>query len=301
MSSRYPAVERACDVLAGASAVSVARAARGPLASVYRVVLVDGRRVVVKLFAPRGRHDAGAEALALRAVAESGRVAVPEVVGVGPVPGFAATALVSDDVGSDTLGDLVRAGLVAPERALGRLGALLGAFHGIAAPVGVPMSPGVIEQASAVVRRCPALLVPRVRPALEVIVDRCADAAFYVWCHGDLHWDNAMIAAAGLQHLADGGAEGQLAERVVDFEGTTLCVPEYDVAQTLVTCDALTPTTRAAVVAAYGRPLDRGLLDALVVFQAVRGWTFAAHVERRDRAVWAPRLHRVLHDEGIRA
>lgn len=83
----------------------------------------------------------------------------------------------------------------------------------------------------------------------------------------------------------------------MDFEGTTLSTPEYDVAQTLVTCDALAPApaARAIVTAAYGRSLDTDLLDAFVVFQIVRGWTFAAHVERRDRDAWTARLHHVLN------
>ncbi|WP_369383213.1 phosphotransferase family protein [Streptomyces sp. cg36] len=301
MSRYYPAVSLACEVLAGSCAASVTRAAQGPLTSVYRVVLPDGRRVVVKLFAPRARHDAGAEALALRAVAESGRVDVPEVIGAGPVPGFSSTALVSEDAGAHTLGGLVRAGLVAPEGALGCLGVLLGAFHSLTPPAGVPMAPGITEQARAVLRRCPSCLASWLKPALEVIARGCADPAAFVWCHGDLHWDN-VIAADGLEHLADAGTQGQLPGRVrvVDFEGTTLCVPEYDVAQTLVTCDALTPAARASVTTAYGRPLDPRLLDALVVFQTLRGWTFAARIERRDQRVWAARLHRVLHDQGIR-
>ncbi|MFI5705213.1 phosphotransferase family protein [Streptomyces xanthochromogenes] len=260
----------------------------------YRVTLADGRRVVVKLFAESCSHTAEDEARMLRAVAVSGRTAVPEVVAAGRVPGFGATALISQDAGGVTLGGLVRSGSITRGRALRRLGALLAGFHTIAAPTGMRMAPGVIEQAGAVVRRCPDGLTARIAPALQAIAERCGDRDGFVWCHGDLHWDNVIPAPGEQQHLTGRRVPGLPSERLVDFEGSTLCAPEYDVAQTLVTCDAFTPAARTRLTAAYRRPLDARLLDAFTVFQAVRGWTFAAQVEERDREMWAARLHHVL-------
>ncbi|MFF3979697.1 phosphotransferase family protein [Streptomyces sp. NPDC001828] len=283
-------------MLMGSSPLLMARTRTGPASSVYRVTLADGRRVVVKLFAESCAHTAEGEARMLRAVAVSGRTAVPEVLAAGRVPGFAGTALISQDVGDVTLGGLVRAGSITPERALRRLGTLLAAFHAIPAPTGARMAPGVIEQAGAVVSRCPDGLASRIAPALEAIAERCGDRGGFVWCHGDLHWDNVIPAAEGREYLTGRRLPGLLSERLVDFEGSTLCAPEYDVAQTLVTCDAFTPTARTRLTAAYWRPLDARLLDAFTVFQAVRGWTFAAQVEQRDREKWAARLHHALTD-----
>jgi aminoglycoside phosphotransferase (APT) family kinase protein len=104
-----------------------------------------------------------------------------------------------------------------------------------------------------------------------------------VWCHGDLHFDNVIP-----------WGDGQVSEYLVDFEGTTWAVPEYDLAQTLVTCDALDARDLRTLTDAYGRPVHLPLLQAHIVFQALRGWTYAAHREGRDRTTWAARLDRAL-------
>lgn len=208
MKGRFPAVDLACERLAGAVPQQVARTAQGPCSAVYRAVLADGRRVVVKLFAVTSAHGAQGEARIMRAVAASGRIAVPRVVGVGRLPGLSVTALVSEDAGTRTLGDLVRAQLVSPGRALGRLGGLLSAFHRLAPPADVAMAPGALAQASSVVARCPAPIVARIEPALAVIADRCTGTEGFVWCHGDLHWDNTIPAAGGPQHLVGARVPG---------------------------------------------------------------------------------------------
>ncbi|MFF4583044.1 phosphotransferase [Streptomyces sp. NPDC001389] len=286
------AVERACTELAGSTPAETVRVRTGPKTAVYRVRLADGRRVVVKLFAADVSHSAADEARLLVAVTEAGRVRVPAVIGHGPVPGLTVSALITADAGTRTLRDAVRAGQMPRPAALLRLALLMAAFHAMEAPAGIRLAPGIGQQVSAVAAHCPRHVFVRLAPALEVIA-RGARRERLVWCHGDLHLEN-VIREGDRRLIAGTHGEPHLPEYVVDFEAATVEVPEYDFAQTLVTCDALEPSDRMFMAAAYGRPLDTRLLDAYVAFQAVRGWTYAAQREGRDREAWAARLHLAL-------
>ncbi|MFJ6047649.1 phosphotransferase [Streptomyces sp. NPDC092307] len=286
------AVERACAELAGAASAETVRVRTGPKTAVYRVRLADGRPVVVKLFAADTSHRAADEARLLAAVTEARRVWVPAVIGHGPVPGLTVSALITADAGTKTLRDAVRAGQMPRPAALLRLALLMAAFHTMETPAWGRLAPGIGQQVSALASHCPRQVFNRLAPALEVIAGG-ARRERMVWCHGDLHLENVILG--GDRHLIPGGiGEPHLPEYVVDFEAATVEVPEYDLAQTLVTCDALEPADRVFMAAAYGRPVDTRLLDAYLAFQAVRGWTYAAHREGRDRDAWAARLHLAL-------
>ncbi|WP_438310656.1 phosphotransferase [Streptomyces sp. HUAS TT3] len=288
----FPAVERACTELAGSAPAETVQVRHGPKTTVYRVRLADGRPVVVKLFAADTTHGAADEARLLAAVTAAGRVRVPAVIGHGPVPGLPVSALVTADAGTSTLGDAVRAGRIPRPAVLLRLALLMAAFHSTKAPPGVPLAPGIGQQVSALAAHCPKQVFVRLAPALEVIAAG-ARVERLVWCHGDLHLENVI---RGCARRLTAGEHGQprLPDYLVDFEAATVEVPEYDLAQTLVTCDALEPSDRVFMAAAYGRPVDTRLLDAYVAFQAVRGWTYAAHREGRDHDAWAARLHLAL-------
>ncbi|MFF2787653.1 phosphotransferase family protein [Streptomyces sp. NPDC058049] len=286
------AAERACTALAGSAPAETVRVRIGPKTAVYRIRLADGRLVVVKLFAAGVSHSAADEARLLTVITGSGRVRVPVVIGHGPVPGLTVSALITADAGTRTLSDAVRAGQMPRPAALLRLALLMAAFHTIEAPAEVRLAPGIGQQVSALASHCPKRVFNQLAPALEVIAGG-ARRERLVWCHGDLHLDN-VISGADRRITASTGGEPHLPEYVVDFEAATIEAPEYDLAQTLVTCDALETSDRIFMAAAYGRHIDTRLLDAYVAFQAVRGWTYAAHREGRDRDAWAARLHLAL-------
>ncbi|MFD5425517.1 phosphotransferase [Streptomyces sp. NPDC127084] len=285
-------MERACTELTGSAPAETVRVRTGPKSAVYRVRLADGRPVVVKLFAADVSHSAADEARLLVAAREAGRVRVPAMIGHGPVPGLTASALITADAGTRTLHDAVQAGQMPRPAALLRLALLMAAFHTSEAPAGIRLAPGIGQQVSAMAAHCPRQVFVRLAPALEVIAGG-ARRERLVWCHGDLHLEN-VIRGDDRRLIAGAAGEPHLPEYVVDFEVATVEVPEYDLAQTLVTCDALEPSDRVFMAAAYGRPIDTRLLDAYVAFQAVRGWTYAAHREGRDRDAWAARLHLAL-------
>ncbi|MFD3678187.1 phosphotransferase [Streptomyces sp. NPDC058613] len=285
-------MERACAELAGSAPAEMVRVRRGPKTAVYRVRLADGRPVVVKLFAADTTHGAADEARLLAAVTAAGRVRVPAVIGHGPVPGLTVSALVTADAGTNTLGDAVQAGQIPRPAALLRLALLMAAFHSTKAPPGVPLAPGIGQQVSTLASHCPKQVFVRLAPALEVIAAGTRLERL-VWCHGDLHLEN-VVRGGDRRFTASEHGRLRLPDYLVDFEAATVEVPEYDLAQTLVTCDALEPSDRVFMAAAYGRPVDTRLLDAYVAFQAVRGWTYAAHREGRDRDAWAARLHLAL-------
>lgn len=286
------AVEGACTELAGSAPAETAHVRSAPNTAVHRVLLADGRPVVVKLFAADASHGAADEARLLAAVAESGRVRVPTVIGHGPVPGLNVSALITADAGTKTLGDAMRAGQIPRPAALLRIALLMAAFHSMPTSAGALPAPDIGQQVTALSTHCPKQVFTRLAPALEVITAG-ARRERLVWCHGDLHLEN-VICGGDRQPIATSDGEPHLPEYVVDFEATTVEVPEYDLAQTLVTCDALEPSDRVFMAAAYGRPIDPRLLDAYVAFQAVRGWTYAAQREGRDRDMWSARLHQAV-------
>lgn len=284
------AVRRACTTLTGASPLQVRRTSTGAGTAVYRALLADRRRVVVKLFPANCVHGAEEEAQVLTAIATSGRVAVPVVIGCGPVPGLNVTVLITADIGTSTMGQEVREGRMPRQAAMVRLALLLAAFHSVPPPSTARLALGIREQVRALSRHCPHDVFAQLTPALEVIAQSDA-AKRTVWCHGDLHFDNVIRSYCRSAHAGS----HNLPNYVVDFEASTACAPEYDLAQTLVTCDALTPADRLFLVAAYGGRIDTRLLDAFVVFQAVRGWTYAAHREGRHHHTWAARLQQSLN------
>jgi hypothetical protein len=89
---------------------------------------------------------------------------------------------------------------------------------------------------------------------------------------------------------------GKTVPHVVDFEQVILGVPEYDIAQSLVTSDALEDSDRAKFLAGYGAPgVSAELIDALIVFHVLQGWVYTARAELRDIDLWAARVRRVLN------
>ncbi|MGW1563979.1 phosphotransferase enzyme family protein [Streptomyces sp. NPDC002144] len=276
-------VEQACVRLLRTSARDVTRLTLTPKAGVYRVTLADGRSVVIKLYAPARSFTAFTERDLIRAV--SGHVATPTVLACGTVPPHGATVLITGDLGETTLGQAVRDESVSEREAMHRCGRILARLHQ------VPVTPGLLTRRS-LAQQCvhlrrvgPPALLHRIRPALDRVEAACDRLAQLVLCHGDLHLDNVLLPecgpSAGTAHL-------------VDFEETTHCVMEYDLAQTLVTCDATTGAARDHLLTAYGTSAAEGLLDALIVFHTARGWTYAALLENRDRDLWAARLDHTL-------
>ncbi|GHB74227.1 hypothetical protein GCM10010377_75770 [Streptomyces viridiviolaceus] len=285
MSRSEPVVARACALLLKASARDVTTLVLTPKAGVYRVRLTDGRRVVVKLYAPARSYTAFTERDLMRAVSAAGHVATPTVLACGTVPPHGATVLIASDLGERTLGQAVRDKAVSEREAMHRCGRILAQIHQ------VPVAPSLVAHRSlarqcALLRRVgPSELLHRIRPALDRVEAACDMPAHLVLCHGDLHLENVLLPMRGPMAGT---------EHVIDFEETTYCVPEYDLAQTLVTCDVMTGPARNHLVAAHGGSVAAGLLDALIIFHTVRGWTYAALAEKRDRGLWAARLDHVL-------
>jgi aminoglycoside phosphotransferase (APT) family kinase protein len=277
-----PVLARACLELLSADAVSSQQLKTGSRSAVYRVALADGRWVIVKVFSDTARCNAISESRVIEAA--KGFVPVPAVLGCGPVHGHPATALVTADLGDLTLDGAVKAGRIARQQALEHLGVLLVRFHQIPGTrAGLPVRP-FTEHVTWLARRCSTEVMNRLEPALEVMADRCADSGRLMLGHGDLHGDNILIPdrgpAAGLLH-------------VIDFAQSSLCVPEFDVAQTLTVTQAVEPAERQQVIAAYGNGLDEPLVDASVAFHTVRCWAHANLTrDEPSRQQWAARLHR---------
>ncbi|MFD5191282.1 aminoglycoside phosphotransferase family protein [Streptomyces sp. NPDC058357] len=238
---------------------------------VHRAFLADGRSVVIKLYAGTARRNAITEAAAIRAV--SRHVPVPAVLAHGHVPGHAATALITADLGPLTLGSAVRSGRVRDEQALRDLGGLLGRLHRAPVQPWAPRRP-LHEQVTSLGRRCPPSTLDRIAPALAAIAD--ASAAAPVWCHGDLHGDNVVLTGPrAVRHL-------------VDFTDAAAGPREADVAQTQVMTGALASVRARTATDAYPLALDHHQLAAWAVFHTTRCW---AHSSPGDnRAMWARRL-----------
>ncbi|WP_234421981.1 aminoglycoside phosphotransferase family protein [Streptomyces sp. CB00316] len=266
-----PAVSRAAIALTGAPARTARRLSARSRTAVYRAGLADGRSVVIKLYAATARRNAITESAAIRAVAD--HVAVPTVVGYGHIPGHEATALITTDLGPLTLGSAMRSGRISEERALKDLAGLLGRLHRAPVQSFAPRRP-IYEQVTSLGRRCPPSGLDRIAPALAVIADAAHTAP--VWCHGDLHGDNIVIAGTrAVRHL-------------VDFTDAAAGPRESDVAQTLVMTDALSTLRARTVTDAYPLALDHHLLAAWAVFHTTRSWAHSSPGD--DRALWAGRL-----------
>lgn len=277
-----PVIARACSGLLSVGAVSSQRLKAGSRSAVYRVALADGRRVIVKVFSDTASRNAISEGRVIEAAA--GIVPVPAVLGCGLVPGHPATALVTADLGDLTLDGAIKAGRITRRQALEHLGILLARFHQIPGRrAGLPVRP-FAEHVAWLTRRCSREVMGRLEPALDAMADPCAEQDRMVLGHGDLHGDNIVIP----EHGPDAGLL-----HVIDFAQTTLCVPEFDVAQTLTVTSAVEPEERQYVTAAYGRSLDEALVEASVAFHTVRCWTHAVESgDEPSRARWAAQLHR---------
>ncbi|MFJ1744312.1 phosphotransferase [Streptomyces microflavus] len=272
MTGAVPAVvSRAARTLAGAPARTACRLSVRSRTAVYRAGLADGRSVVIKLYAATARRNAATESAAIRSVAD--HVPVPTVVGYGHVPGHEATALITSDLGPLTLGSAMRSGLVSDERTLKDLAGLLGRLHRAPVQPWAPRRP-FYEQVASLGRRCPPSGLDRIGPALAAITD--ASPTALVWCHGDLHGDNVVLARPrAVRHL-------------VDFTDAAAGPRESDVAQTLVMTDALSPLLARTVTDAYPLALDHRLLSAWAVFHTTRSWAYSSPGD--DRALWERRL-----------
>ncbi|MFF5766740.1 aminoglycoside phosphotransferase family protein [Streptomyces tanashiensis] len=274
MTARVPAaVVRAAIALTGAPPHAAQRLSSRSRTAVYRAGLADGRNVVIKLYTATARRNAITESAAIRAVAD--HVAVPTVIGYGHVPGHEATALVTADLGTLTLGGAMRSGRISDERALRDLAGLLGRLHRAPVQSWAPRRP-FYEQATSLSRRCPPSVLDGIAPALAAITD-AVEATTPVWCHGDLHGDNVVLAGhRAVRHL-------------VDFTDATAGSRESDVAQTLVMTDAVRSPLRARMVTdAYPLALDHHLLAAWTVFHTTRCWVHSSPGD--DRALWVGRL-----------
>ena len=272
---------RACAVLLdrdAATVVLLADSAAGRSA-VVRVHLADDSSVVVKVYRGRRQPRGLLHADALAAVRLHTTISTAEALACGAVPGTDVTALITTDLGSTSLHAAVHNGVFSRGQALTAMGRLLAQLHRI--PTG--LHPGGrrgprIDATALLARSGRAVFDARLVAVLSRAAAEAQQAAGRVWCHGDLHPANVLVIPP----------YGRLA--VVDMEDVTHAAPEYDLAQCLVTSDALDPDDRAAVLAGYGRPFSVAVLDDLVVYQAVRGLVHAADSEHRDQHLWKQRF-----------
>lgn len=278
------AVALACRALLGREATLAKVLSRAPGSDVVRASLADGDSVIVKLHTGAQRRRAREQQRALAAVAAYTTVPTPRVLGCGGVPGTGASALIAVDLGQVDLGRAVRDGLCTRDQALEILSGLLARLHRLPMAAGPRPATGSGPRidALALIERCPGPLAETVAPLLIRAAARARTAMPTVWCHGDLHPANVLFPQDGAGRLGPA--------HVIDFEQMVHAAPEYDVAQCLVTSDALAPSERARVAASYGSPLDQRLLDELIVFHAVRGLVYAAMAERRDASLWNRRV-----------
>lgn len=285
-------VSRACISLLGTPARTAERLKASSRTAVHRVVLHDGRSVVVKLYAHTARRNAFTETAAIRAVETA--VPVPRVLGCGTISSEGATALVLSDLGTRTLGAAVRAGRVPYAQALRDLGGLLARLHRGSAAQSLPQR-RTFESLTSLTRRCSPDLLDHAAPALAVIADT-PDSTPTVWCHGDLHFDNVVLSGPrNVRHL-------------VDFTDAAPGRRESDVAHTLVMTAAHAPWDRAALTGSYPMALNETRLSAWVVVHTVS--CLAHATPGSDRDLWSsrlddltrqtPHLFRAPHKEGTR-
>ncbi|MDJ0461901.1 aminoglycoside phosphotransferase family protein [Streptomyces sp. H27-C3] len=268
-----PMVSRACSLFLRSPAKAAERLAAGSRTAVYRVAVHDGPRVIVKLYSHTARRNALTEATAIRAV--SAAVPVPRVLGYGTTSSAGATALITSDLGLDTLGSAVRSGSVPRSQALRDLGTLLGRMHEAPVPDTVHHSL-VVESIASLGRRCPPAVLDRLAPALSVITSAPHDGESAVWCHGDPHLENVVLAGA------------RQTRHLVDFTDAAPGRREADLAHALVMTDAHSQWDRHALLGAYPYALSDAHLSAWTAFLMVRCWAHAC--PGNERTIWSARL-----------
>ncbi|MFI6496650.1 aminoglycoside phosphotransferase family protein [Nonomuraea typhae] len=246
--------------------------------------------MIVKLYAGPAQRRAVREGVALTALTEYASVPfhVPELVAFGPLPLSDVLAVVLGDLGDLTLRRAMETGSPSRGAALGTLGRLLAAFHRVPYPHRPSARPRLSGQVSALQRQLPESLRKATRTVLDQVI-LTGDDLPPVWCHGDLHLDNVLLTPNGETQDVS----------LIDFEQITFAPAEYDLAQTIVTADALDPAQRDLVLAGYGSAASADVLTGLITFQVLRGWHWAAVHEKRDIDLWRSRLHRVLTPKGM--
>ena len=266
--------------------LGVRAAAVGPIADsaswLQRVTLENGQRVVVKIHSARpGRAEL--ERRALTCLAAHSDVQAPMVLACGNVPGSDAEALVLVDVGPSNLGQLYCAGRCSREEVLEAVGSLLARIHKLPLDCGPgdPHKSRPCVPVEALIARCPDGVKQIAAAVVEQATKAITQTRPTTWCHGDLHPANVVPMGQALDSAS---------LHVVDLEQVACTIPEYDVAQSLVTSDALDLSGRAAVLHGYATRLDHELLTSLIAYQALRGWAYGAAVEGRDIALWTHRL-----------
>ncbi|MFE5720362.1 aminoglycoside phosphotransferase family protein [Streptomyces erythrochromogenes] len=247
------------------------RLASGNRTSVHRARLADNRAVVVKLYASGTRRNAVTEAAAIRAVASA--VPTARVLAAGRVRGTELTALISEDLGRLTLGAAVRTGQITPDGALRDVGRLLGRLHRAPVAPRTPRRPFFEDVTS--LRHRDAGAISRIAPALEVLSEAPATAPL-VWCHGDVHFDNVVIAGP------------EATRHLIDFTDATPGPREADVAQALVMAHAVSLRGRLTVTGSYPLALDDARITAWCLFHTARCQATAPPGEERAR--WTRRL-----------
>lgn len=278
------AAEAACRTLLAQSFSRADRLAKGPGSAVYRVTLPSGpgpHTAIIKMYVGSSQWKAAREHQVLVQLAASEQFGVPTVLGAGTVPGFEAAALVLTDLGTYTLGSAIEAGALTQQEALKELGRLLACFHRV--PRQPNFEPRLAAEVVDLQRRLPADVRDATARALHSVID-LSHQRTGVWCHGDLHLNNVLLVPS--PHL-------------IDFEQAGDNLPEYDLAQTAVTAGALTAADQAPILAGYRDDLCDELLTGLIVFQAVRGWWWAAVKEQRDIALWEARLKLALAHNAL--
>ncbi|MEU0740724.1 aminoglycoside phosphotransferase family protein [Streptomyces sp. NPDC006134] len=265
-------VSRACSTLLGTPAQTAERLSAGSRTAVFRVGLRDGRGVIVKLYDRTARRNALTEAAAIRAARVA--VPVPHVLACGTISDQGATALITSDLGTLTLGAAIRSGDIPHAQALKDLGGLLARLHQAPVEQAVPRRP-FFDSVSSLARRCPPDLLHRIGPALAVITS-APDRAPSVWCHGDIHFDNVVVS----------GPRGTC--YLVDFTDAAPGRREADVAHALVMTAAHTPWDRGTLLDAYTAPLDESRLSAWLVLHTARCWVHAT--SGTSRRLWSDRL-----------
>ncbi|MFI0978211.1 phosphotransferase family protein [Streptomyces sp. NPDC021093] len=266
-------VSRACGLFLRSPAKAAERLATSSRTAVYRVALHYGPSVIVKLYSHTARRNAHTEAAAIRSVSAS--VPVPSVLGYGTTSTAGATALITSDLGTDTLGSAMRSGGIPRPQALRDLGTLLGRMHEAPVSGTAPGNPA-IERIASLGRRCPPDVLDRLAPALSVITNAPHEGASAVWCHGDPHFDNVVLAGT------------QQTRHLVDFTDAAPGHREADLAHALVMTDAHAPWDRHALLGAYPHPVNDTRLAAWAAFATVSCWTYAG--PGNDRPLWSYRL-----------